>query len=371
MIGTNDRNFHSFGVQHTLKWEKHSSQYSSRLEMGIRYHGDRVIRLHTQSPYQMISSELIPYGDELETLLHSDTHANALAAYVHEDLQFGSVHLFPSGRLEVVEGSRQDIGSERSPSILRSTLLPGMGALYEIDDWSNIFIGAHRGFSPVSPGQPEDVLPEFSWNYEAGIRYGLDKNHVEIIGFFNDYQNLTGQCTMSGGCDPDNVDRIFNGGKVWIYGLESIAGIQWALTPELSLPINVSYTLTQSQFQTSFTSSFPQFGSVQVQDALPYVATHQGNIQLGLEWKNIQFLSSASYRSEMLNQAGTFDEANIPALLLFDSSLRVSLGKNWHLYFRGNNLTNERSIVSYRPYGARPNAPLQIMGGLKWETAPK
>ena len=73
----------------------------------------------------------------------------------------------------------------------------------------------------------------------------------------------------------------------------------------------------------------------------------------------------------MLNQAGTFDEANIPALLLFDSSLRVSLGKNWHLYFRGNNLTNERSIVSYRPYGARPNAPLQIMGGLKWETAPK
>ncbi len=44
-----------------------------------------------------------------------------------------------------------------------------------------------------------------------------------MVGFFNDYKDLTGTCTLSGGCDEDNEGQQFNGGAVWVYGLEATA----------------------------------------------------------------------------------------------------------------------------------------------------
>ena len=55
-----------------------------------------------------------------------------------------------------------------------------------------IFGGAHRGFSPVSPGAGADVEPETALSYELGARATAAESHVELIGFASDYANITG-----------------------------------------------------------------------------------------------------------------------------------------------------------------------------------
>lgn len=366
-IGTNDREFHSFGLQSTFGWEHHGERFSSVFEGGIRLHGDDVRRLHTEDPYAMSGGHLTPTGEATETTLDSHATAQALAAYVHEDIRMDRLHLFPSSRLEIVRGWREDEGSTAEEPLSRAALLPGLGSLYEVDDWTDLFVGMHRGFSPVAPGQPSEVRPEYSWNFEGGLRRRIGAVQAELVGFFNDYQNLTGQCTQSGGCVGDDLDRQFNGGAVHVYGLEAVGGLGLNISPGLSLPIDGTYTLTQSQFRTEFRSSFPQFGAVEVGDSLPYVPQHQASVGLGLESSRVRFRLGLSYRSELLDSAGDFSEVEtLPALLLLDAGAKVLLTEQWSCYFTGSNLTNSTTITSWRPLGARPTAPLQVMAGLKW-----
>ena len=68
----------------------------------------------------------------------------------------------------------------------------------------------------------------------------------------------------------------------------------------------------------------------------------------------------------MLDRAGNLGEADIPELLLVDASAHFSLARDWELYATGTNLTGATAVTSWRPFGARPAAPLQIMAGIKW-----
>ena len=367
MIGTNYRLFHSFGWQTTAEWSKKTDAYSSSLELGLRIHGDHVRRTHTEDPYAMVDGLLESTGIPTLTVLDSVATAQAVALHLHEDLSIGKAHFFPGVRMEIIRGWRENIdATESSPAITRSSPLPGMGFLYEGTDKLDLFVGAHRGFSPVAPGQDEAIQPESSWNYEAGARLEFSSAHAELVGFYNDYTNITGQCTFSGGCSGTDIDRQFNGGEAEIYGVEMVTGADFGLTETLSLPVHVSYALTDSSFTTAFYSSFPQYGQVSAGDQLPYVARHQANLQAGIEHEKWSLTTGVAYRTHMLDSAGTDDDANIPAQLLLNAAASVSIADEWRLYGTGTNLTNDQSVTSWRPFGARPTAPLQINIGLKW-----
>ena len=45
----------------------------------------------------------------------------------------------------------------------------------------------------------------------------------------------------------------------------------------------------------------------------------------------------------------------------------ITFMKNWRLYLTASNLGNAKAITSWRPYGARPVAPRQVMAGIKWK----
>ena len=161
-------------------------------------------------------------------------------------------------------------------------MLPGVGLHYELTPWWGLLGGVHSGFSPVSPGQPKEVNPEQSINYELGSRVAWKKTEAELIGFFNDYSNLTGECTFSSGCADELLNQQFNGGQVHVYGLESVLGQEVAGPWGMNLLGKVLYTLTLSDFQSNFSSSNPQFGEVEAGDALPYVPQHQGTFLGGI-----------------------------------------------------------------------------------------
>jgi Fe(3+) dicitrate transport protein len=371
LIGTNQRTFHSFGLQSTARLTGYGERTSSVLEGGVRLHGDDVVRLHTESPYDMISGALTPSGDT-QTTLDSHATAAALAAFLHEDLRIDRLHLLPGARLEVVRTARQDVGEDASGPITRASLLPGMGVLYGLTSWIDVFAGAYRGFSPVAPGQPAEVLPELSWNYEAGVRTAQGDRHIELVGFFNDYTNITGQCTLSGGCDADQLDEQFSGGAVWVYGLEAAAGHTVLLPGALSIPLAGTFTWTESAFQTGFTSSFDQFGTVEVGDSLPYAPRLQASGNLTLAHPRGSLGAGVSWHSGMLDEAGVWPEdltapGYIPPLLLLDAALHATVTEHSSAYVTATNLTGSTAITSWRPFGARPTAPRTVMVGLKVE----
>ena len=367
LIGTNDRNFHSMGVQTEARWETYGDNSSSTLEAGIRLHADIVDRLHTEDPFFMQGGALVATGAATDTLLDSHTTAEALAAHLHEDLRLKDTHLIPGLRLEVVRTSRVDVGADPYETLIRPTLLPGLGLLQGVGPWLDAFAGSYRGFSPVAPGQPAEVRPEVSWNHEAGLRLHQGDLHAEVVGFLNDYQNITGQCTLSGGCEGAQIDQQYNGGEALIYGAEAAAGHVFLLPGELSLPLDLTYAWTRSRFQTGFSSGFPQFGTVEVGDSLPYVPEHQGSARLTLKHPRFSAMVATTARSGMLDEAGTFpvSDTDVPAQLLLDAALSANLTERVQLYATGNNLTNSAALASWRPFGARPIAPLQIMGGIK------
>ncbi len=149
---------------------------------------------------------------------------------------------------------------------------------------------------------------------------------LEVARFYNDYENLTGACTVSGGCSGDQVGLQFNGGEVKVYGAEATAGWTVRLPIQLSIPLSASYAWTESAFQTGFDSSFPQFGTVEIGDHLPYVPVHQGHAGLALVHPRAELNLGLSARSGMLDAAGTFPigDTDVPPLVLLDADAELT-----------------------------------------------
>jgi Fe(3+) dicitrate transport protein len=315
----------------------------------------------------MRDGKLVRNDSDQITTLDSEAWARALSAHVHEDLRWKILHFLPGMRLEVVRDQCNDKGTPQEDPNTRTVWLPGAGAMVDITPAWSVFGGVYRGFSPVAPGQPKEVQPELSWNQEAGTRLAMADLYVEVVGFINEYQNLTGQCTISGGCIGGDLDQQFSGGAARVRGLESSLQYVLLLPGSFTMPVQGAYTLTQGQFRTSFVSSFPQFGEVDAGDFLPYVPRSQGYGRVTVAHPRFDIGVGVSHRSEMLDAAGQWgdSEHNIPAMWLLDAGARGFITDRVTAYATGTNLNQSTAITSWRPIGARPTAPLQVMVGVE------
>lgn len=371
LIGDNDRTFVAQGVQTRARWTWEGDLVRSRLEAGVRLHGDSIERDHTEDGYLMRSGRLLTDGQETVQTRANRGSAEALAAHVLDELRIGDdLYLTPGGRLELIRTRLEDLTDPAADDGERDdvVLLGGVGAYYQALPWLGVLVGVHQGFSPVAPGQSETVEPERSINYEAGLRLAHGPLTGEAIGFWNDYSNLTADCTISSGCDPDELGRQFSAGAVDVRGLEALLGYRGPLGAGLILDADVSYTLTVSEFADSFASANPQFGDVTAGDALPYVPQHQGNLRLGISAARFGVDTELGFVGEMRDVAGAGD---IPAGERIDPYFTWSLA-TWfapsdanRIYLTASNLLDDAYAVSRRPFGLRPGAPMQIDIGYK------
>jgi Fe(3+) dicitrate transport protein len=211
-------------------------------------------------------------------------------------------------------------------------------------------------------------MPEESLNFEGGSRLQLGDTRAELIGYFNRYSNLTGSCTFSSGCEENMLGRQFNGGEVWVYGLETKVSQGVRLPASMWLQVDASYTLTMSEFQTDFRSDNPLFGDVEKGDQLAYVPVHQGLIQLLFAWRDFEVASTLAFATEMRDIAGQGDVVGgTDSYKLVDVAAGYHVNEHTKLYVTVDNLLNEAYIAARRPYGARPGKPLSFMAGLKLE----
>lgn len=370
MIGDNFRQFLVGGAQLSALYEFTTGDFSHELRASVRAHYDEIERDHTEDGFLMEGQRLVSDGGQTLGTLRNRGSASALASFLHYGVFGYGVTVTPGLRMEHVATELWEATTDTVATNVHTTFLPGVGLHVELVPGVGIFGGAHQGFSPVAPGQAATVQPEQSLNYEAGLRY-LDEpagQRLELVGFYNDYSNLVGQCAFSSGCAPDDLAKQFNGGEVDIYGLEAVAAHRFDVSKGMKLDLRGAYTLTKSEFKTGFSSDNPQFGDVVAGDELPYVPVHQGSVQIGLQGPDWGADLNVSYTDAMREVAG---QGAAPAGELTDAFVMVDLSARFRpvewveIYVKGENLTLAQPIVSRRPFGARPAKPLLISLGTR------
>lgn len=367
--GPNQRDYVSQGVQSRAAIRLQSGPISHQLSLGLRFHYDRIQRRHSEDAFRVVAGALVPTSTPTLVTTRNRAETYALSAHAIDDLQWGRLSFTPGLRLEAIASRFEDRQTGEEQSRTLGVLLAGMGVHYALGEHLGLLLGVHRGMSPPPPGADESIEPEISISYEAGARYGDGRRRAEVIGFYNDYQNLTGICTLSSGCDEANLDRQFDAGRAHIYGVEALLEDR-PLLGEVQLPISLSYTLTLTEFLETFQSQDPIFGEVEAGDELPYVPRHQGRASIGAEIGAVSGYLAGTYVGRMREQSGS---GPLDLTLATDAQLTLDAALNYRvlpwleLYGQIRNLTDARYIASRRPYGARPNPPRWVQLGARFE----
>jgi Fe(3+) dicitrate transport protein len=372
-IGPNRRAFVSQGVQAVAGWSGRTGAFGHRVEAGVRYHYDRIDRLHTEDGFRMVAGQL-QQDPRLATMTTANARAwaHALALHISDAASVGPLVLTPGVRIERVDTWERDrLQGTVIAGGLQQVVIPGLGA-YLVPFQTRVpslglLAGIHRGFSPAAAGQPL-ARPETSINYEAGARFSPNRLRLEAIGFLNDYQNLTSVCTLASGCLESLVGMQTNAGSARIYGVELFARAELG-TEDLRFPLMASYTFTRTELQSGFTSLDPSLGVVQPGFELPFVPRHQAAATAAVETARGSLVVAATYVSPMREKAGRGsgpDGSRTDASFILDAGARVNLADSGQVYLSVRNLFGAEDIAARLPFGARPVGPRWVQVGTKW-----
>ena len=367
-IGTNQREYISQGVQGVMRMRHKSGAFSNELEVGVRGHSDQIIRHHTDDGYAMERGQLVRTDDASNADLDNRGKARALAVYAMNQATWGRLGLLPGVRVEYINTQLTNLHNGAAATDEQLAFIPGLGATFALTERLFALAGVHRGFSPKAPGQAPEIKSESSVNYEAGGRFVTSDAFLEAVAFANDYQNLTGECTLAVGCSPDQLGDQFNGGRVLVTGLEFSALGTVQSDGELRFPFNFAYTFTQSEFLSSFDSANPEFGEVHAGDELPYVPTHQASAGVGVGLEDWELNVAGTYVSRTRETAGSGeieDYAASDERFLIDAAAYYQATSWLQLYLTVNNVTGATYVAAHHPMGARPGAPRSGQLGAK------
>jgi Fe(3+) dicitrate transport protein len=367
--GTNDRNFTSQGVQSRLSFERKTGPLTHLVDAGVRIHFDRANRRRYEDTYDMLGGELVRTARPRAVVLDTRAETIALATYVQDKVRYKRLEVGAGARVELIDYRFADYLNDMQDAGNYAVLIPGAGAEYHITSSASVLAGVHRGFVPVSPSAGAGVRPESSINYEAGARWRDERVALDVIGFFSDYSNLKGSCTLAAGCTESQEGEEFNGGQVFTWGLEAQGNGELPIIDgKLALPVAVAYTLTRSRFRQGFDSEFAGWGRVMVGDELPYLPRHQVSATAGVKTPRYELSATTRYQGESRDVAGQGPidaRERLAPLFTLDLAAHARL-KSWaELYVTCSNALDEQVIVSRRPYGARPNPPRMFAIGYK------
>ncbi|WP_298444686.1 TonB-dependent receptor [uncultured Ferrimonas sp.] len=370
-IGTNDRDYYAQGIASDLRWALPLWGMEHNVHAGIRFHQDQIERNQYEDPYLMQSGQLVSDNNprQLNTLNREKTDAWSL--YLQDTVAFGQLEVTAGVRGEFLEMEYQNrLAGQGGDYLDKSTdvWLPGISAFYRVNDDFGVFAGIHEGFVPTSPQQDPRISSESSVNYELGGRYHSQDSKLEMVLFFNDFDNLKESCTFSAAAScSNNVDAEFNGGAVEVFGLE-FSGEQLLRAGGLEFPLSLVYSYTDSEFQTSFESDFTMWGNVEAGDELPYLPAHQLTVGAGVTGNKWSLDLQGRYVSEMKEASGsgvTLSGVETESLFTLDVAASWDFDSYGKIYGKVDNLLDEQQIVSRRPFGARPNRPQQLVLGYR------
>ncbi|GAA6242699.1 TonB-dependent receptor [Bacteroides fragilis] len=371
LVRANNRTYRSRGIQTRAEYRFNVKEFFFDLEFGLRYHADEEDRFQWDDSYSMKNKKMVLFMEGIHgTNANRVTSANALASYLLAKLRYNVWTITAGLRYEDIDLLKKDYTKEdlaRSGKVRIETpnharvLIPGIGVHYQLLPAASVFFGVHKGFAP--PSAELYQKPESSVNMELGTRVSIGKFKAELIGFYNNYSNMLGSdLAASGG---SGTLEQFNVGEARVKGAEFLVQYQpLPHTCSLRLPLQLSYTYTDTEMRNSFESH--SWGNVVRGDEIPYIFKHALNMQLGIEYKWFYANIGARYNSDMRTspEQGTIAEREkVPANLILDASVNVLVNKYLTLRLNAINLTNRVYLTSRHPAGLRAGHPFGIYAG--------
>ncbi len=254
-----------------------------------------------------------------------------------------------------------------------SAFVPGVGVTFQPIDRLTFFAGAHRGFAPPrvkdavnSSGVPVQLDAEYSWNYEAGIRYSAKNGfNAEATYYVLDFANQIIPASQSGGA----TSTLINAGETLHKGIELQAGFDFGRY------IGIGHRFTTDVRYTNLTVARFENG-VFAQNRLPYapenlfsfIAGYRHPRGFGMQYDVTYNGSQFADNNETVAPNVNGETGLIPAYTLHNLSIdyerrfeRFSISP----FFTIKNLTNEIYISSRAPQGVQPGLFRQANAGLR------
>ena len=375
-IRANNRDYYSQGVQAEVEWDLGFGDTEILLNTGVRLHEDEEDRFQHQDGYRMEDGVLVlttATAGGSQTNRVSDADVTSL--FMDAEIRAGDWILTPGVRYEDIDMRRLDYSTDdpsraQGPTRVRENsvqvVIPGMGALYRINEDWRVLAGVNKGYNPPAPGS--SASEEESTNFEAGFRYDGGNLSVESIYFLNDYDNLVGTVTESTGGGGE-IGEQFDGGEVTVSGLELSASYNIS-TAAFDIPLGLEYTWTwEAEFENAFDSNFEPWGEVEVGDELPYIPETQLRATAGLEHEQFSVNLSATYVGKVrtkARQGGYEPLETIDSHLVWDVLAAYQLTEHLSTYVKLDNLFDETYIAARRPAGVRPGLPRTAFLGLTY-----
>jgi Fe(3+) dicitrate transport protein len=373
LVKANNRKYEAKGIQTVANYKFETGKAKHDIDFGLRYHEDYEDRFQWVDGYAIQNGVMNRTSNGTPgTDANRITKAEAIAAHVLYNLTVDKFTFTPGIRYEDITISSSNYGTKDigrvGTSLARAenkinVWIPGMGILYKINDNYNIFTSVHKGFSPPGVSAGEDA--ENSLNTELGFRFDKNALHGEIIGYYNNFSNLQGSDSMSGG--GTGTGDLFNAGAAIVKGIELLATYDVIDNRDkrFKLPVTLSYTFTDTKLENSFNSTI--WGNVESGDEIPYIAKNQLAITTAFETEKFNFALSGKYVDAFRTVAGTgfIPEKNkVGSNFIVDFSARYHITD--HVSLMGNiiNLLDNKYAVSRVPSGLRPGHPFGINFGI-------
>lgn len=375
ILANNKRNFTVQGLQlNAVQFlgaaDESATVKGHLLKSSFRMHHDQIERRHTTTRTLVRSGHLDQAGQTEIPAATNTEQATALTTTLEDEVQFISSKLSLALRYEDIRYKATDDALNTTQTRGESLFVPGLGYFHQLDDRSSVFTGVNQGYTVVGPNDSESKKPEKSVNYEVGYRYLNEdiQTFFELIGFYSDYQNIKGTCSFSAGCNSNQLEAEFDGGKAKIYGLESRVsrGYAWG---SVFFPISFNFTMTKAQFASESNSQNPEWGvgTIKSGDPLPYVPIANYSFNVGTEYKNYKQEVVFTWVGQMYDQAIEASREIIPAHGVVDFTSQYAFSKQSTLLARIDNVLDSEYLVSLRPFGARPGKARAFQLGYRYQ----
>ncbi|SUD91364.1 TonB-dependent receptor family protein [Psychrobacter phenylpyruvicus] len=369
-VKANDRTYKSTGVQTNYSTDIVAGGVHS-IEIGARYHQDKVTRYQPSDIFNQVDGQLIYQKTKAPNASNNrEEKADAVSLWLTDSWQISDpLTLNAALRYELIDTEEtRGVGtnSEKKVKNKQSVFLPGLSGTYHINDNLQLLAGVHKGFSPLGAGvsDDDDKDPEESINYELGTRYTSGDSHFEAVAFYSDFDSVLKNCSENSPCGTRTSGTEKESSSAVISGIEMMAGTRF-YRDGYTIPLSATYTYTEAKLAEDYQDTRDG-------DRLTLVPKNQASVRTGIEMDSgWDTYLTAKYIDGICESVGCNRTNNARSktdpLLTFDVISHYPIGYGAKVFGKVENITDKQAIVSRTPYGARPNMPRTFTVGITKE----
>lgn len=365
----NERRYISEGVQAKLEDSVVLGEVRHDLQAFARLHFDQIERFHTHDVFDMQSGRLQITSERGVMDTFNKDAALATTVFLQDQIKWQKWMFILASRFEDVNFSNKDSLNILQKNRHDQVFIPGASIGYR---WSEDFtqrLSVNRGATLALADNSGQKKRQESLNYEfesAFVSREYDFSG-DLVLFINDYQNITGICSDSTGCNPQQLDSQFSGGKALVRGAELRLAKSYALG-EWWFPIQLNASFLQAEFKNSFQSSSSEWGvgSIKTGDPLPYIPQSQYSLMVGSEFRKWKQDLVLNYTGAFYDQSVEAGRIRLAGYGILDWVHHYQMSDQHRLSFKAENLLAKEYAVSFRPFGFRPGKPQSFMMTYTW-----